>query len=95
VRVGRPGRRDDLGLGRVRAAQQQVVPDRAVEQEDVLQDQRDAGAASSDAACYGQLVAFAAHPHEGFTGHGLAHDAPGHGFDTTAELQEWLRSFCS
>jgi hypothetical protein len=51
--------------------------------------------ASGDAACYGQLVAFAAHPHEGFAGNGLAHDAPGHGFATTAELQAWLRSFCS
>jgi hypothetical protein len=55
----------------------------------------DAVSASDNAACYGQLVAFAAHPHEGFTGNGLAHDAPGHGFDTTAELQEWLQSFCS
>ncbi len=52
-------------------------------------------AASDAAACYGQLVAFAAHPHEGFTGNGLAHDAPGHGFETTAELQEWLRGFCA
>jgi hypothetical protein len=55
----------------------------------------DAVAASDAAACYGQLVALAAQPHEGFTGHGLAHDAPGHGFDTTAGLQEWLRSLCS
>jgi hypothetical protein len=55
----------------------------------------DAVAASNGAACYGQLVALAAQPHEGFTGHGLAHDAPGHGFDTTAALQEWLRSLCS
>jgi hypothetical protein len=55
----------------------------------------DAVSESDGGACLGQLVAYAVRPHPGYTGHGLAGDAPGHGYDSVAGLmQELLMPAC-
>ena len=48
VRVGRPGRGDHLGLGRVEAPVQDVLADRAAEQRRLLRDETDLPAQARD-----------------------------------------------